>query len=371
MTTQRQEQARDTGEAAPSPGGVAAACPPPHPHHERIVLGHGSGGRLTSDLIERLFYPLLKNATLLAGDDAAVVPSAEVLEQGAELAISVDSHVVHPLFFPGGDIGHLSVCGTVNDLAMVGARPLWIAAGFILEEGYRRDELERIVGSVRAAADEAGVTVVAGDTKVAERGKVDGVYITTTGVGAVPSSRRTRGANVQPGDAVLLNGTLGDHGIAVLAARGELAFHTTIESDTAPLNHLVERMYSSCGAIHAMRDPTRGGLAASLNELARQSNVTIVLDEKTIPVRPEVEAACEMLGFDPLHVANEGKLVAFVPETDVDAVLDAMRKDPHGRGACRIGRVETSTDVRVLLETGIGGTRIVDTPAGELLPRIC
>jgi hydrogenase expression/formation protein HypE len=356
-------------ENSQTPREVAPACPAPHPHHDRIVLGHGSGGRLTNDLIQRLFYPLLENATLLAGDDAAVMPAAELLEQ--DLAVSVDSHVVHPLFFPGGDIGHLSVCGTVNDLCMVGARPLWIAAGFILEEGFPREALERIVRSVRAAADEAGVTVVAGDTKVAERGKVDGVYITTTGVGAVPPSRRTRGANVQPGDAVLLNGTLGDHGIAVLAARGELAFQTAIESDTAPLNHLVERMYSTGAAIHAMRDPTRGGLAASLNELAQQSEVTIVLDEKAIPVRPEVEAACEMLGFDPMHVANEGKLVAFVPQAEAGAVLAAMRENSYGRDACLIGRVEAGPEPRVLLETGIGGTRIVDTPAGELLPRIC
>jgi hydrogenase expression/formation protein HypE len=364
----REPELRRSTQAA---GDITPACPTPLPHHDRIVLGHGSGGRLTSSLIERLFHPVLQNATLLAGDDAAVIPAAELLEHGVDLAISVDSHVVHPLFFPGGDIGQLSVCGTVNDLAMVGARPLWIAASFILEEGFPRDELERIVRSMRAAADEAGVTVVAGDTKVTERGKVDGVYITTTGVGAVPPGRRARGANVQPGDAVLLNGTLGDHGIAVLAARGELAFHTRIESDTAPLNHLVEGMYSTGASIHAMRDPTRGGLAAALNELARQSGVTIVLDEASIPVRPEVEAACEMLGFDPMHVANEGKLIAFVPHVDEESVLAAMRNDPRGRDARLIGRVEPGREPSVLLKTGIGGVRIVDMPAGELLPRIC
>jgi len=350
---------------------VTPVCPLPDPHRDCIVLGHGSGGQLTAELIERLFYPILSNPTLLAGDDAAVLDPARLLDPEGGIAVSTDAHVVRPLFFPGGDIGRLSVCGTVNDLAMVGAQPLWIAASFILEEGLPRADLERIVRSMRQAADEAGVAVVAGDTKVAERGKVDRVYITTTGVGRIPPGRRTRAANVRPGDAVLLSGSLGDHGIAVLAARGELAFQTAIASDTAPLNHLVEAIYATGAEIHALRDPTRGGLAAALNELAARSGVAVVLDEPSLPVRPEVEAACEMLGFDPLQIANEGKLVAFVAEAAAERVLAAMRRHPLGLGARRIGRVDPAPPRCVLMETGIGGTRIVDTPAGELLPRIC
>lgn len=347
-----------------------AVCPIPLSHPDQIVLGHGSGGKLTGELIQRLFFPVLQNPTLLAGDDSAVVP-VDLLDGAADIAVSTDAHVVHPLFFPGGDIGRLSVCGTVNDLAMVGSIPLWIAAAFIIEEGFPTKDLERIVHSMKDAAGESDVTVVAGDTKVAEKGKVDGVYITTTGVGRIPSGRACRAANIQPGDAVLLSGTLGDHGIAVLAARGELAFQTDIESDIAPLNGLVEDMFDTGAAIHALRDPTRGGLASSLNELAEQSNVAVVLEEDRIPVRSEVEAACEMLGFDPLHIANEGKLVAFVAEPDAEKVLEAMRGSPYGKNACRIGRVEETPEGRVVMETGIGGKRIVDIPSGELLPRIC
>jgi len=253
----------------------------------------------------------------------------------------------------------------------VGARALWIAAAFIIEEGFPVDRLERLVRSMRVAAEEAGVTVVAGDTKVAERGKVDGLYVTTTGVGVVAAERGARAANIRPGDAVIVSGPLGEHGIAVLAARGDLALQTEIASDTAPLNHLVEAMYESGGEIHALRDLTRGGLAAALNEMAGQSGVAIVLQEDRIPVRDDVAAACEILGFDPMHVANEGKLVAFVPEADAETVLAAMQERSRGAGARRIGRVEEAPSGRVLLETGIGGTRIVDMPAGELLPRIC
>jgi hydrogenase expression/formation protein HypE len=330
------------------------------------VLGHGSGGRLTNDLVTRLFQPLLENPVLLAGDDAAIV-----LESRDRLAISTDAHVVHPHFFPGGDIGRLAVCGTVNDLAMVGARPQWIAAAFILEEGFPTADLERIVRSMRAAAEEAGVVVVAGDTKVAERGKVDGLYVTTTGVGRIPPERDTCARNLRPGDTVLVSGPLGDHGIAVLAARGELQFETSLVSDVAPLHELVEGLYASGAAVHALRDPTRGGLAAAVNELAASSGVSIVLDDEALPVRPEVRAACEMLGFDPLHVANEGKLVAFVAEGDGDRALAALRGHPLGARACIVGRVEAEPAGRVLLETGIGGARILDVPAGELLPRIC
>jgi hydrogenase expression/formation protein HypE len=351
--------------------GPGLECPVPLPHLERIVLGHGSGGRLTGDLVARLFQPVLGNPVLLAGDDAAVVELPGTAPDHERLAISTDAHVVAPLFFPGGDIGRLSICGTVNDLAMVGAIPLWIAAAFILEEGFPTADLDRIVRSMHEAGKEAGVAVVAGDTKVAERGKVDGMYITTTGVGRIPPGRRTRAAGIRPGDAVLLSGFLGDHGIAVLAARGNLAFSTPVRSDTAPLGAMVEAMYATGADVHALRDPTRGGLAAALNELASQSGVSIVLGEEALPVRPEVEAACEMLGFDPLHVANEGKVVAFVPDADAERVLDAMRSAPYGSDAVRIGRVEADPAGQVVMETGIGGVRFVDAPSGELLPRIC
>jgi len=357
------------GDGRGADGGLA--CPVPLVHHDRILLGHGSGGRLTSDLVSRLFQPLLANPILLAGDDAAVVELPSSAAGMENIAISTDAHVVNPLFFPGGDIGRLSICGTVNDLAMVGAVPLWIAAAFILEEGFSTTDLERIVDSMRKAADEAGVTVVAGDTKEAEKGKVDGLYITTTGVGRIPRGRRARAAGVRPGDSVLLSGPLGDHGIAVLAARGNLAFSSAVRSDTAPLNGLVEAMYGASSEIHALRDPTRGGLAASLNELAGESRVSIVLEERRVPVRPAVEAACEMLGFDPLHVANEGKLIAFVPEAEAEAVLAVMRGTRYGEEACRIGRVEPDPPGQVVMETGIGGVRFVDAPSGELLPRIC
>jgi hydrogenase expression/formation protein HypE len=351
-----------------SPAGPA--CSAPLRHQDRIILGHGSGGALTADLIRRAFLPVLGNAVLLSGDDSAILPAA-LLENAPNLAVSTDAHVVHPLFFPGGDIGRLAVCGTVNDLAMVGAVPIWMAAAFILEEGLSTADLDRIVRSMREAADEAGVALVAGDTKVVEKGKVDGVYITTTGVGRIPRGRNARGGNAQPGDAVLLSGSLGDHGIAVLAARGDLGFRTGIASDVAPLGRLVEAVYATGAPVHALRDPTRGGLASALNEIAAQSGVAVFLEEGRIPVRDEVEAACEMLGFDPLKVANEGKLVAFVPEEFVETVLEAMRRDPRGKDACRIGSVRVDPPGRVLMKTWIGGTRIVDMPSGELLPRIC
>ena len=358
-------------EPEPGPNPADASCAVPFSHDDHIMLGHGSGGRMTSELIERLFFPILDNPVLRTADDSAVLAVEERLRSGDRLAISTDAHVVHPLFFPGGDIGRLAVCGTVNDVAMSGAIPLWITAAFIIEEGFPTADLKLIVRSMREAADEAGVTVVAGDTKVAERGKVDGCYIATTGVGRVPADRRAGAGNIRPGDVALVSGTLGDHGIAVLAARGELAFRTSVRSDVAPLNGLVEAIYAGGARVHAMRDPTRGGLAAALNEMAAKSGVAVVLDEEGIPVRPEVEGACEMLGFDPLHVANEGKLVIFVPESDCDAVLRAMWSHPLGREAVRIGRVEAEPAGRVLMETAIGGTRIVDVPAGELLPRIC
>jgi hydrogenase expression/formation protein HypE len=342
-------------------------CPRPLSHDDTIVLGHGSGGRMTQRLIEKTFYPPFENPTLLRGDDSAVVESPG----GGRFALSTDAHIVSPLFFPGGDIGSLAVCGTANDLAMVGAQPLWISASFIIEEGLPHYLLERVTQSMKAAADEAGLIIVAGDTKVAERGKADGLFITTSGVGWIPADRDVSGTNARPGDALLLSGTIGDHGIAVLAARGELDFQTELESDIAPLNSMVEAMFAVSPSIRVLRDPTRGGVATTLNEIARQSGVAIVLDETTIPVRPEVEAACEMLGFDPLYVANEGKLLACVPDEDADKVLKAMRAAKYGADACRIGTVEEDPQGRVLMKTSIGGTRVIDVLAGEMLPRIC
>jgi hydrogenase expression/formation protein HypE len=344
-----------------------AVCPVPLPHDEAVVLGHGSGGRMTQRLIETIFYPPFENPILMRGDDAAVVRPPE----GGRLAVSTDSHIVSPLFFPGGDIGRLAVCGTVNDLAMMGARPLWLTAAFILEEGLPIKLLSKVANSMKAAADESGITIIAGDTKVAERGKADGLFINTSGVGWIPDGRDVHAGNAKPGDAVLLSGTLGDHGIAVLAQRGELAFEAAIASDIAPINHLVEAMFAASQDMHVLRDPTRGGLATALNEIARLSQVEIHLEEPSIPVHPSVSAACEMLGFDPLHVANEGKLVAFVPEKDSRAVLNAMRAAPYGADACRIGSVFDDPNGRVLMRTAVGGTRVVSVLAGEMLPRIC
>jgi hydrogenase expression/formation protein HypE len=288
-----------------------------------------------------------------------------------QLSISTDAHVVTPLFFPGGDIGRLAVCGTVNDVAMLGAKPLYLTAGFILEEGLEMSTLQRVIASMQAAAAEANVQIVAGDTKVVQRGKADGLYITTAGVGLIPIGTNISGTQAKPGDAIILSGSIGDHGIAVLGARGELGFESTIQSDVAPLNHLIEAMMNASHNIHVLRDPTRGGLATTLNEIAAQSNVGISLDEKTLPIHPEVASACEMLGFDPLYVANEGKLVAFVSREDADAVLQAMKSTRYGEGAVIIGEVTAEPRGRVLLKTSFGSTRVVDMLAGEMLPRIC
>jgi hydrogenase expression/formation protein HypE len=342
-------------------------CPMPLPHDETIILGHGSGGRLTHDLVRRLFGPAFDNPALRAGDDAAALD----LPSGGRLAMCTDSHIVAPLFFPGGDIGRLAVCGTVNDLAMVGARPLYLTAGFILEEGLSMEVLRRVVESMRLAAAEAGIQIVAGDTKVVERGKADGLFITTSGVGWVPEGRVLSGSRAEPGDAVMISGALGEHGIAVLAARGGLQLETDVASDVAPLNELVESLLSASPHTHVLRDPTRGGLATTLNEIATQSGVSIVIEEATLPVGPAVEAACELLGFDPLYIANEGKLIAVVPQAEADAALHALQAHPRGVGARCIGRVEASPSGRVLLRTRIGGTRVLDVLTGELLPRIC
>lgn len=344
-----------------------AVCAPPLTHNEQIVMGHGAGGRMSHQLIQKAFVSAFQNTALNAGDDAALVEPG--LRQ--KLSISTDSHVVFPLSFPGGDIGKLAVCGTVNDVAMLGAKPLYLTAGFILEEGLPMDTLKRVVESMRAAAEEAGVQIVAGDTKVVQKGKADGMYITTAGVGVVREDVNVSGANAKPGDVVILSGTIGDHGIAVLGARGELGFESSLQSDVAPLNHLIAAMLDASPNVHVLRDPTRGGLATTLNEIAVQSNAGILLKEETIPVHPEVNAACEMLGFDPLYVANEGKLVAIVPKEEAEKVLAVMKSTRYGEGAVIIGEVIAEPKGRVLLKTVLGSTRVVDMLAGEMLPRIC
>jgi hydrogenase expression/formation protein HypE len=322
---------------------------------------------MSHQLIQKAFVSAFDNPSLRAGDDAARLEST----LHSTLAISTDSHVVFPLFFPGGDIGRLAVCGTVNDVAMLGASPLYLTAGFILEEGLPIETLQRVIASMKAAAEEAGVQIVAGDTKVVQKGKADGLYITTAGVGVIRPDRTIGGAQAKTGDVIILSGSIGDHGIAVLDARGELGFQSTVQSDVAPLNHLIEAILDASDQVHVLRDPTRGGLGTTLNEIATQSNVAILLNEAKIPVRPEVNAACEMLGFDPLYVANEGKLVAIVARDDAETVLKAMGSTRYGEDAVIIGEVTEEPRSRVLLKTGFGTTRIVDMLAGEMLPRIC
>ncbi len=344
-----------------------AACPLPISQRDRVVMAHGSGGRMTQELIASRFAPRFDNPALRAANDAAVV----CLAGGERIALCTDSHVVWPLFFPGGDIGRLAVCGTVNDLAMMGATPQYLTAGFILEEGLELAILERVIASMQAAAEEAGVQIVAGDTKVVQRTKADGLYINTAGVGVVRDGLELGGAKAQAGDAVLVSGPLGDHGIAVLSARGELGLEVHVQSDLAPLNHLVAAMLQASDRVHVLRDPTRGGLATSLNEIAIQSQVGIILDEGSLPVRQAVAAACELLGFDPLYVANEGKLVALVAQEDASKVLQVMRGTRYGEQTAVIGEVRAEPAGRVLMRTAIGSHRIVETLAGEMLPRIC
>jgi hydrogenase expression/formation protein HypE len=346
-------------------------CPVPLQHQDKIVVGHGSGGRLTQDLVHKVFMPRLASSPLLAGNDSARVLLPDGAELQGHLAVSTDAHIVTPLFFPGGDIGRLAVCGTVNDVSMSGAQPLYLTAGFILEEGLPVHVLEKVLDSMQAAAEEAGVQVIAGDTKVVEKGKADGLFITTAGVGWIPAGRHIGGELARPGDVVLLSGTVGDHGIAVLSARGELGFETDVESDTAPLNHLIQAVLAAAPNTRVLRDPTRGGLATTLNEIAVQSNVGILIEEKTVPVLQPVRAACEMLGFDPLYIANEGKVIVIVPSEEAQNALNVMRTNPYGHNAAQIGVVQENPARRVLLRTSIGTTRILDVLSGELLPRIC
>ena len=331
-----------------------------------VDMTHGSGGRAMAQLIRELFVRYFDNDLLRQANDQAAFDVA-----AGRMVISTDSHVISPLFFPGGDIGSLSVHGTINDVAMSGARPLYLTAGFILEEGFPLADLEKIVGSMAKAAAEAGVPVVSGDTKVVERGKGDGVFITTTGIGIVPEAVNISGDRARPGDAILVNGTIGDHGIAVMSSRENLEFETTIESDSAALHGLVAGMVEAVSAIHCLRDPTRGGLATTLNELAQQSRVGMRLREDAIPVAPSVTAACELLGLDPLYVANEGKLVCICAREDAQRLLEVMRRHPLGRRSAVIGEVVEDENGFVQMETGFGGSRMVDWLAGEQLPRIC
>ncbi|MBN1178241.1 MAG: hydrogenase expression/formation protein HypE [Anaerolineae bacterium] len=333
-----------------------------------IRLSHGAGGRMMNDLIREVFATPLDNPILRQMADAS---ACNLQSANLQFAISTDSFVINPLFFPGGDIGSLSVHGTVNDVAMAGARPLWLTAGFILEEGLEMGVLERVVRSMGEAARAAGVQVVAGDTKVVERGHGDGIYINTAGFGVVREGVHVGPQEARAGDVVLLSGTVGDHGIAVLSQREGLRFETDLLSDSAALNGLVEALLDVAPHTHCLRDPTRGGLAAVLNELAAASNVGVEIEEAAVPVRPAVAAACEMLGFDPFTVANEGKLVAFVPSGEAQAALAALRAHPLGQDAARIGTVVAEHAGLVLARTAIGGRRVVDMPLGELLPRIC
>jgi hydrogenase expression/formation protein HypE len=332
---------------------------------DTILLAHGSGGKLSHELVEKTFLPFLANPALNRLDDSAI------FEASGRLAFTTDGYVVNPIFFPGGDIGKLAVCGTVNDLAMNGANPLYLSLSAIIEEGFLLSDLERIMQSIKKAADEAGVSIIAGDTKVVNRGQADKLFITTSGVGMIPPGVDISGANARVGDRVLLSGTIGDHGIAIMSQREGLKFSMILESDCAPLNKLVSQMLDVSRKVHCMRDPTRGGLATTLNELARQSRVGIVIQEDRMPVKEEVKAACELLGLDPIYVANEGKLVAMVDPADANRILARMGKNRYGRDAAIIGEVTSEHPGKVVMKTKLGPSRIVDMLTGELLPRIC
>ena len=347
---------------------ILGSCPVPISRYERITLGHGSGGQLMADLIARLFVPAFENETLSALEDQATLDFGG---NGERLAFTTDSYVVKPLFFPGGDIGSLAVHGTVNDLAVGGATPVALSAGFILEEGLELEVLSRIVNSMAEACSRAGVRLVTGDTKVVERGKADGVFVNTSGVGKVPAGLHLSIASARPKDRIVLSGTIGDHGVAILSVREGLAFETEIESDSAPLHELTRLMLETCPSIRCMRDLTRGGLSSAVHELALASGVGVRLDERAIPMKPQVKAACEMLGLDPVYVANEGKLMAIVPAPDAEALVSAMRLHPLGRDAAVVGEVVEGHPRYVVMVSSVGGERVVTRISGEQLPRIC
>ncbi len=343
-----------------------SACPLPIMHHDHIVLGHGSGGKLSAQLIESVFLPAFSNPLLDKLDDQAILQI-----NGSRLAFTTDAFVVTPLFFPGGDIGRLAINGTVNDLAMSGARPLYLAATFILEEGLSTEELCRVVHSMSQAARDAGVQLVAGDTKVVNRGKGDKIFISTTGIGLVEKPVNISADRAQVGDKIILSGFIGDHGMAILSQRENLEFEGEIESDCAALHKLVDEMLNISLDVHCLRDPTRGGVATVLNEIAVRSKLGMLVEETSLPVRDSVRGACEILGLDPLYVANEGKLVAIVPSGSADAIVERMRQNPLGVHARIIGEVVGTHPGMVLMKTEIGGTRVLDTLFGEQLPRIC
>lgn len=332
----------------------------------RISLDHGSGGRLSNDLIAEMMLPVFDNPVLARMEDGA---SLDI--QGCRLAFSTDSYTVDPIFFPGGNIGDLAVNGTINDVAMCGATPLYLSAGMIIEAGFSKAELKEILQSMGQSAKAAGVEIVAGDTKVVAQGAADKIFINTSGIGVIPDGVRISAANARPGDKIILSGTIADHGMAVLSKREGLSFESTIQSDSAALNHMVCRMLDVCRDIHVLRDPTRGGVGTALNEIALQSSVGIRLFEERIPVRKSVAGLCELLGFDPLYVANEGKLLGVIAEESAEAVLRAIKADPLGREACIIGEVVPSHTGKVIMKTAIGGERIIDMLTGEQLPRIC
>ncbi len=342
-------------------------CPFPIQDYPHVLLAHGGGGQLMHMLLEQLFFPALRNPWLEQGHDAAVLT-----QQGARWALTTDAFVVHPREFPGGNIGALAVHGTINDLAAAGARPVALAAAFILEEGLPMEELWRIVDAMRQAATQAGVPIVTGDTKVVQHGKGDGVFITTTGLGLIPPGIEIHPRRARPGDAVLINGAIGMHGIAIMAAREGFEFDAPLESDTAALHELVARVLEVGGsAVHVLRDPTRGGVASALNEIARTAQVGIQIEEAALPIWPQVQGACELLGLDPLYVANEGKMLVIVAPSRANAVLQAMRDHPLGREAARIGSVVAEHPGQVVLRTRIGGQQVVPMLSGEQLPRIC
>ena len=342
-------------------------CPLELRDYPSIVIGHGGGGKLSSELVEHLFVPAFRNAALEDLGDASILPSAA---NGGRLAFSTDSFVVRPLFFPGGSIGDLAVNGTVNDLAVSGAKPLYLSAGFILEEGFSITQLGGIVERMAAAAKRAGVLIVTGDTKVVERGHGDGVYINTAGIGIVPAGVEIGPAKARPGDVVMVSGTIGDHGMAIMSVREGLEFGTVIESDCAALHELVAEIIDA-GEVHVLRDPTRGGVASTLNEIAASSRVGVFLNEPSIPVLPDVQSACDLLGMDPIYVANEGKVIAIVAEDSAERVLAAIRAHPLGKRAAIIGRVTAEHPGLLVAKTGIGGTRVIPMQLGEQLPRIC
>ncbi len=342
------------------------SCPIPIQQYPQVMLAHGGGGKLMHQLIEKMFGPAFQNPLLDAKHDGAVFTL-----NGAKMAFSTDTYVVKPIFFPGGDIGTLAINGTVNDIAMCGARPLYLSTGFILEEGLPMEDLWRIVQSMQKAASEAGVQIVTGDTKVVDKGKGDGIFINTAGIGVIEHDLVIAPASVRPGDLIVLNGDLGRHGIAIMAKRENLEFETEIESDCAALAGLVGQMIDQGIKIHCMRDLTRGGLASALVEIAEASGFQINIEENAIPVREDVRGACEMLGFDPLYLANEGRFITFVPEIFADKILSVMRSHPLGEGATVIGMVTNSRDSLVTMKSAIGANRIVDMFSGEQLPRIC